>query len=201
MKFSTDWFSHNINGIVHALSKLENKNKFLEIGCWEGLSTTWFIKNYLDPNGSITVIDTFAGGDEHRNQILGHLNQEEKDKIFNKVYDDFMSNIKEVLGDNQKCEVMEDTSYNALAQLISRGEKFDFIYIDGSHEAADVLTDAVMSFPLLNPGGIMIFDDYTWGDQRSPFMCPKLGIDAFGSVFNNKFEEVLYTNQIGIKKK
>jgi predicted O-methyltransferase YrrM len=201
MKFSVDWFSYNAEGISSCLSKLQNKNKFLEIGCWEGMSTTWFIQNYLDANGSITVIDTFEGGDEHRNQILANLTQEEKDKVFNQVYDDFMSNIKETIGKNQKYEVMKNTSYNALAELIVRGEKFDFIYIDGSHEASDVLIDAVMSFPLLNSGGIMIFDDYTWGDQTNPFMCPKLAIDAFGSVFNNKFEEVLFTNQIGIMKK
>lgn len=209
MQFSVDWFSHNIEGITHALSHLQNKNKFLEIGCWEGLSTTWFVKNYLDDNGSITVIDTFEGGDEHRNQMFGNLPRDEKDKVFNKVYDDFISNIKEVIGENQKYEVMKDISYNALAKLIVKGEKFDFIYIDGSHEASDVLADAVMSFPLLNPGGIMIFDDYTWGFNASdkpnikdePLKCPKLGIDAFGSVYNNKFKEVLFTNQIGIMKK
>jgi hypothetical protein len=201
MKFSSDWFSYNIQGVTHALNMLQNRNKFLEIGCWEGLSTTWFVKNFLDTNGSITVIDTFGGGDEHRNRMLGHLKQNEKDKIFNKVYDDFISNINEVIGENQKYEVLKNTSYNALAELIVRSEKFDFIYVDGSHEAGDVLIDAVMSFPLLNSGGIMIFDDYTWGDQTTPFMCPKLAIDAFGSVYNNKFDEILFTNQIGIMKK
>jgi hypothetical protein len=32
------------------------------------------------------------------------------------------------------------------------------IYIDGSHEPMDVLTDAVMSWPLLRSNGILIFD-------------------------------------------
>ena len=39
---------------------------------------------------------------------------------------------------------------------------FDFIYIDGSHIAKDVLTDACMAWPLLMPKGLMVFDDYMW---------------------------------------
>lgn len=197
MKFSADWFSHNTEGISTALNKLQTKKKFLEIGCYEGLSTVWFIKNYLDNDGSITVIDTFKGSEEHLSYIDDNL------------YNTFKSNIDEIIGPNQKYEIIQNTSYNALADLIIRGEKYDFIYIDGSHTAADVLTDAVMSFPLLNSGGIMIFDDYTWGFNAGdkpyikdePLKCPKLGIDAFGSVFNNQFKEILFTNQIGIMKK
>jgi hypothetical protein len=33
---------------------------------------------------------------------------------------------------------------------------------DGSHRARDVLEDAVLSWPLLKVGGIMLFDDYLW---------------------------------------
>ena len=41
-------------------------------------------------------------------------------------------------------------------------ESFDIIYIDGSHAVNDVLEDAVLSFRLLKPEGILIFDDYRW---------------------------------------
>ena len=197
MKFSADWFSHNIAGVTSCLNTLQTRKKFLEIGCYEGLSTTWFIKNYLDDTGSITVIDTFEGGDEH------------KDYISDTLYDTCISNIEEVIGLDQKYVVYKDTSYNAIAKLIVNNERFDFIYIDGSHQAADVLTDAVMSFPLLNSGGIMIFDDYAWGwnpgdipyIKDTPLKCPKIGIDSFGQTFNDKFEQILITHQIGIMKK
>lgn len=36
---------------------------------------------------------------------------------------------------------------------------FDMIHIDGHHEAHAILNDAPKAWPLLNPGGIMIFDD------------------------------------------
>jgi predicted O-methyltransferase YrrM len=191
MKFSADWFSHNINGINHCFSKLQNRNKFLEIGCYEGLSTTWFIKNYLDDNGTITCIDTFLGSTEHQSYISDTL------------YETFMSNVTEIIGENQTLQVMQKKSYIALAELIVKEEKFDFIYIDGCHDTSVVLTDAVMSWPLLNSGGIMIFDDYTWGYPQpgiTPFQSPKTGIDAFGQSFNNQFTQILVADQIGIMK-
>ena len=44
--------------------------------------------------------------------------------------------------------------------IISDINNFDLIYIDASHYAPDVLSDAVLAFKLLKPGGILIFDDY-----------------------------------------
>ena len=38
-------------------------------------------------------------------------------------------------------------------------QKYDIIYIDGSHEARDVLEDAVLAYRLLKIGGLLIFDD------------------------------------------
>lgn len=191
MKFSADWFSHNIQGINLCFSKLQNRNRFLEIGSYEGLSTTWFIKNYLDNNGTITCIDTFLGSTEHQSFIS------------DKLYETFMSNVNEVIGGDQTLHVIQKKSYLALAELIVKEEKFDFIYIDGCHDTSDVLTDAVMSWPLLNSGGIMIFDDYTWGYPQSgisQFQSPKTGIDSFGQSFNNQFTQLLVADQIGIMK-
>jgi predicted O-methyltransferase YrrM len=85
-------------------------------------------------------------------------------------------------------------SRDALAGLIACGqmESFDLIYIDGSHEATDVLTDAILAFPLLRIGGTLIFDDYIWSDQiperREPSRMPKPAIDAFVNVFHRKLE-------------
>jgi O-methyltransferase. len=68
---------------------------------------------------------------------------------------------------------------------------FDFIYVDGSHQAPDVLFDAVMAFKLLRKNGIIAFDDYLWFERGLPNgknlnRCPKPAIDAFTSIFFNK---------------
>jgi predicted O-methyltransferase YrrM len=51
----------------------------------------------------------------------------------------------------------------ALAEILSSNEPpFDLIYVDGSHQASDVLTDSIITFQLLRVGGVMTFDDYVW---------------------------------------
>ena len=47
--------------------------------------------------------------------------------------------------------IHKSSSINALCKLISESKSgyFDFIYIDGSHMALDVITDAVLSFELV----------------------------------------------------
>lgn len=39
-------------------------------------------------------------------------------------------------------------------------ETFDWIYIDGLHDYHGVLRDFEAAWPLLKPGGVMVFDDY-----------------------------------------
>ena len=83
--------------------------------------------------------------------------------------------------------------------------KFDFIYIDGSHQAADVLSDAVNAFKLLRPGGIMCFDDYLWhwADRPyNPLDTPKAAIDAFTMIYAQKLQVLaLPPSQLFIEKK
>jgi predicted O-methyltransferase YrrM len=72
---------------------------------------------------------------------------------------------------------------------------FDLVYIDGSHQAPDVLADAVLGFQLLRSRGIMVFDDYLWrggdGEVSNPANCPKLAIDAFINCNYSKLRIIL----------
>jgi len=70
-------------------------------------------------------------------------------------------------------------------------QPYDFVYIDGSHKAVDVLEDAVLSFRLLKVGGLMMFDDYAWqGGGPTEFDNPKRGVDAFYYAYRNQLESV-----------
>ena len=84
-----------------------------------------------------------------------------------------------------------------MAKLLGDGASgaFDFIYIDGSHAAPDVLADAVLAFALLRVGGVIAFDDYVWGPEegQGPFNSPKLGIDAFVNTYIEKLRIVRRT--------
>lgn len=65
------------------------------------------------------------------------------------------------------------TLFSALPHLM-KGEKFDVIYIDGSHIARDALLDMVTAWELLRVGGILICDDYGWvDDEHTRKIVPK----------------------------
>lgn len=77
----------------------------------------------------------------------------------------------------------------------------DYIYIDGSHLAIDVMQDAVLSWYLLKDGGILIFDDYGWGahttDEKQK---PKLAIDSFLTAYDGHTQVLSAGWQVFIKK-
>jgi hypothetical protein len=61
-------------------------------------------------------------------------------------------------GDFTHCE---DFSSIALPELVGKKEKYQLIYIDGSHLFEDVLIDFYYSAMLLECGGCLLFDDCT----------------------------------------
>ena len=78
--------------------------------------------------------------------------------------------------------------------------RYDFVSIDGSHEAADVLSDAVLSWPLVKQGGLVCFDDYEWWIDTAPERSPKLAIDAFIATMRGRCELVRKGYQVWICK-
>ena len=121
----------------------------MEIGTYEGEATTWFLKNLMtNKESKIYAIDTFEGSPEYI------------DTDFSKIKKTFLNNIKKTKRDNQVI-VMEMMSFTALNKLIYEKKmfnQFDIIFIDASHEANDVILDAVLSWRLLKVEGILIFD-------------------------------------------
>jgi predicted O-methyltransferase YrrM len=83
-----------------------------------------------------------------------------------------------------------------LPKLLAEGKQgyFDFIYIDGSHQAPDVLLDAILGFQLLRTDGIIVFDDYLWQEPlqggTDPIRCPKIAIDAFTNIYCRKIRVI-----------
>jgi predicted O-methyltransferase YrrM len=181
-EFTQDWFSHNIPSLERIMSLLPEKRRFLEIGGFEGRSTLWF-RDQLDKSGGfVDVIDTWGGSEEHVGidfEAVKHrfdANVEDKDDIW-----PFVGTLFEFLGQ------IESPLY-------------DFIYIDGSHQAADVLAHACMAWPMLKKGGIMVFDDYMWCLNVNPLYTPKMAVDAFIACYREHLEIVMAGYQIGIKK-
>jgi predicted O-methyltransferase YrrM len=179
--FTNNWFDR-VKKIWEQLIPQIKPTKILEIGSYEGASACYLIKKLAkDTNVEIHCIDTWEGGIEHKKG-----GQWETD--MNSVESRFNHNTRLAIDTSpNKVDLVVHKGFSdlCLSRLISDNKKnyFDFIYIDGSHEAPDVLCDAVLAFRLLKIGGIMAFDDYLWAENlpygKDPLRCPKPAIDAF----------------------
>jgi predicted O-methyltransferase YrrM len=106
-------------------------------------------------------------------------------EVSDEVRKQFLRN-REISDREKQIYLYEGLSVEVLAWMIAGEgywESFDFVYIDGSHLAANVLSDAVMAWPLLKVGGVLAFDDYEWGNG-SNLGAPKQAIDAFERIFH-----------------
>jgi predicted O-methyltransferase YrrM len=183
-QFTHDWVSDNAPVWTKHLQQFKGKPNIhaLEIGTFKGRAAIWFLDNILHhPTSSITCIDLFrdyiGGAFEHR----------------------FDHNIK-VSGFSGRVKKIKGSSHTVLRNL--KFNTYDFVYIDGSHVAKDVLMDAILSWDLLKVGGIIIFDDYRWHEHEyGRWRRPQIAIDAFLHVFK-PYVEVLHKDyQVIVQKK
>jgi len=186
-EFKYDWFSGNIPALTRLLERFKGNEDLhaLEIGCFEGRSTVWFLENILTAGtSSMTCVDNFKQSADH-----AHFNVD-------------VSGVEKRFWDNvsnwsHRVTMAKGDSWAVLRSL--KGA-FDFLYIDGSHLAADVLEDAVLAWRLVKPSGIIIFDDYLWNNMPSPLDNPGPGIDAFLSVYLGKYKLLHKGYQVVIEK-
>lgn len=189
-KFTQDWFHWAPAVWEHLTPLMPERKKFLEIGAFEGRATTWVIENMMEDGGEIVCIDTWQGGEEH---INGEMNNA-------KVNFDHNINLVREKFPNRNVTAIEGLSHQWLPALIQDNQAFDFIYVDGSHIAKDVMTDACMAWRVLKSGGIMVFDDYMWGDPRDVLHRPKLAIDMFTTLFGEELQPLHVGYQVALKK-
>jgi predicted O-methyltransferase YrrM len=103
-------------------------------------------------------------------------------------------------GLEHRVDVRRDLSRRILPQLPDAS--YHFIYIDGSHEALDVMTDACLALPLLRRGGLLLFDDYRWSELTGHrHLPPAPAIDAFLS-FAHPWVEVVHRDfQLAVRRR
>lgn len=183
--FSASWFIHTAEPIWRELfPKHYRPQKVLEIGSYEGMAACWLAERSAESRipswflHRIHCIDTWEGGDEHAGIDM------------QKVFDAWQSNAA-IAAERTGVylTMVRGESSSELLSMAYAERTYDFIYIDGSHRAADVLRDAVLAWELLEIGGLMIFDDYHWhpGDKDLR-KSPKLAIDAFVNCYWDKLK-------------
>lgn len=192
-QFSQDWFSHNIPIWQQHLGQFVEMPglKVLEIGSWEGRSTCWLIDHVLTHESArITCVDTFEGGVENK-VAYGEA-------YLRTIQERFDFNITQT-GHPYKVRKMVGKSQEILRSLVLHS--YQLVYIDGSHIASDVLEDTLLTWGLVQVGGVIIFDDY--GLQFPPEINenpPRIALDAFMKVYERKIKLLHQGHQIILKK-
>jgi len=189
--FTNDWFSRESKAIWDSFIPRLNPTRVLEIGSYEGASTCYLIEK-LAATKEIEVhcIDTWEGGIEHKKDGYVEINMTAVEQRFHQNTAIAINKVK----NPTQLVIHKEFSDIALSKLIAEGKQgyFDFIYIDGSHQAPDVLCDALLSFRLLKNNGVMAFDDYLWEENlpngTDPIRCPKPAIDAFTNIYCRKIK-------------
>lgn len=199
-EFTSNWFEACAKPIWDKMFTVVQPKKVLEVGCFEGMCTTYVInklKHIYDLE--IHCVDNWGG-----NGIENTYNEMDMSEVESR----FDHNIKTALQVNSNIKVYKHkgNSEIELSKLMCTGytNYFDMVYIDGSHTASDVLLDSVLGFKLLKVGGIMIFDDYIWNDEaieRNVLKSPKIAIDSFVNINYDKIKIVReYLGQFYISK-
>ncbi len=177
--FSNDWFGTNERVWRKLLTPLFGKQnlRYLEVGVFEGQALIWAFANVLThPSSTAVAIDLFGiPGLEAR----------------------FRENLVRA-GLARRCEVLVGYSHERLRGLPANS--FDIVYIDGSHEAHDVLRDGVLAWDLLKVGGIMIFDDYILDLHMPLELRPQVAVNAMISSFHDQIRIVSLGFQAVLEK-
>lgn len=150
------------------------KLRILEIGAFEGASTTWILDNLMShPESTMTVVDTFEGGMEHQS-ASDNADEYELASLESR----FRANVSKC-EHASKLRVIKAHSDDALLALRQESSQYDFIYIDASHVSIDVLHDAVLCWRMLTLHGTMVFDDFRWKGYMEDCYNPRIAILAF----------------------
>jgi tetratricopeptide (TPR) repeat protein len=162
--------------------------RILEVGSWQGGSTLWLLDQVIaERGGSITCVDTWEDSSEHDFPGTMGLQLEEL----------FDANIaRSTYGDH--LEKRKGRSQDVLPQLA--GRLFDFIYIDGAHEADLVLQDALNGHALLASDGLIVFGDlaYTFADSKQNTIH---GINTFLELAGEAYDEIDRGAQLLLRRK
>jgi len=189
-QFTNSWFQSTARQNWDVLiPQFIQPRKILEIGSYEGASACYMIEKAASHTAiEIHCVDTWEGGIEHQAGGQAEANMPSVEWRFKHNTELAISNSPNKVD----LHTHKAYSHQCMAQLLSQGMEgyFDFLYIDGSHQAPDVLCDAVLGFKLLKTGGIMVFDDYLWHEElstgRDLLRCPKPAIDAFINLYFRK---------------
>lgn len=151
------WHSdHPIFAELVARTKPAN---IIEVGSWKGRSAIHLAQ--LAPLAKLYCVDTWLGGSDH---ILSDKPQDDLHLSplgHPQIFEQFLWNVYRAKVHEQITPIPAPSLVGAQV-LKHLNVTAELIYIDGSHDYADVFADICAYRELLAPSGLIFGDDYTW---------------------------------------
>jgi hypothetical protein len=176
---------------------------WLEIGVYEGQTAKWVLDNVLTEPGDLYVgIDPWEleAMDPHKWPRDGR-GQEQIGAVEETAYrtlDPYLGkhcDVRAYLIKGRSVEVLRDQT----CWLCGSDNFFDVAYIDGLHTPLGILSDAVLVWPLVKIGGVIIFDDYTVRRRHTRRQIQRT-INDFLQAIAGSYKELFRNSQLGIQK-
>ncbi len=143
----------------------------VEVGSWKGASAVGMAKCMAKHGveGHVLCVDTWLGSLEQwlepTERQHGYFNRYMVHGAPLGLYAQFLANVV-----HEKLQEVvlpfPTTSTIAAKWLAAKGVKVDLVYLDGSHEYEDVLSDLRLYWPLLSEKGVLFGDDYESKDVK-----------------------------------
>jgi len=183
--FSNKWFLNNFDIFNFFLPK-DKKSKFeyLEVGCFEGLSSFFVLSEYKAVNA--ILLDIWDMPNPNSKTLSNNFN------LVEKAFDENLSGFNFIK--------IKDDSVIAMRKLFKQEKSFDFIYIDGSHNGEDILSDAIEAFKILKKDGLIFFDDFLQHDKNRALQSYE-GIEKFLTLYSNYLKIEYFQNNLVVRKK
>lgn len=165
--FTVDWSTANHDRWLAELGHLAGRPGvvMVEIGCFEGRSSRWFLDNILTGPGSLLIcVDPWIVGPEYERRF-----------DHNTAAAQHSGRLLKLRGTAQELVRLSAIGLEPL--------QLDAVYIDGDHQAESAFMDAGLTWGLVRRGGVVMFDDY---DEKA--FTVRAGVDAFARILGDDFE-------------
>ena len=177
-EFTRDWFGRYTAHWSELFASRgwhpETPRTIIEIGSYEGRSALWMLENLLQHPDEPASLRRYLPRSGKPRQLLAALRGQ-----------------RPRLAARQQghCLCLDLAS---LPRALRRraATQADFIYVDGSHRAAEVLEDLVLAFHAIRVGGVIICDDYLKGAPAGDLTLgsPKVAVDAFTTIYRDRLD-------------
>ena len=176
-EFGHTWFSESISLWERHLLPLNAPVaprpplRALSLGSGDGSRVCWLMDTLLrSPTDRLLCIT--ADMSQHFQQNIARLS--EPDKLVLRTADP----LAQLEAFNSQGDRQSDKRSDEAAD--TKPAQFDIIYLQSHLKTSAYLKAlATQAWPLLQPGGVMIFKDYQWQNPEQPEQASKIGIDDF----------------------